>query len=242
MEKYQNYLLALRTPGRQRNIIQRGKKENTIYSHNGCRQRLACSFMPACLRCRTPVDTNVLPYELCCSVQGRLKTVFLCLRYVDTVALGTWFVLAWCAQRKKSRFENQNFVVFVIVLHMAIRADDTANSLQEEHLPCSHVHLAVGTPQCHDLDRQERLCRELATLEHTRARFLLLAVLMVLLYYGWFWCCYFTAAYSLVLSSCNEKTKEKKARHKKQRKQRTSGRFFSPTTNFLVGNYGLRRA
>ena len=38
------------------------------------------------------------------------------------------------------------------------------------------------------------------------------------------------------------KNERKKERHKKQRKQRTSGRFFSPTTNFLVGKYGLRRA
>ena len=36
--------------------------------------------------------------------------------------------------------------------------------------------------------------------------------------------------------------KKKKKRLKKQRKQRTSGRFFSPTNNFRVGNYGLRRA
>ena len=35
---------------------------------------------------------------------------------------------------------------------------------------------------------------------------------------------------------------KKKERHKKQRKQRTSGRFFSPTNKFLVGNYGPRRA
>ena len=35
---------------------------------------------------------------------------------------------------------------------MASRADDTASSLQEEHLPSSHVPLAVGAPQCHDLD------------------------------------------------------------------------------------------
>ena len=118
----------------------------------GSRQHLACSFMPACLRCRTLVDTSVLPYELCCSVQGRLKAVLLFLRYVDTVALGAWFVSAWCAQKKKSRFETQNFVVVVIVLRIAVRADDTASSLQEEHLPCSHDHLAVGTPQCHDLD------------------------------------------------------------------------------------------
>ena len=35
------------------------------------------------------------------------------------------------------------------------RADDTLAltvSLQEEHLSSSHVHLAVGTPQCHVLD------------------------------------------------------------------------------------------
>ena len=25
-------------------------------------------------------------------------------------------------------------------------------SLQEEHLPSSHVHPAVGTPPCHDMD------------------------------------------------------------------------------------------
>ena len=89
--------------------------------------------MPVCLRCRTLVDTNVLLYELCCSVQGRLKAVLLCLWYVDTVAFGAWFVPAWCAQ-KRSRLK------------------------------------------------------------------------------------------------------------KKQRKQRTSGRFFSPTDNFIVGNYGLRKA
>ena len=68
-------------------------------------------FMPACVRCRALVDTSVLPYELCCSVQGRLKAVLLCLRYVDTVAFGACFVPARCAQKEKSRFENQNFVV-----------------------------------------------------------------------------------------------------------------------------------
>ena len=34
----------------------------------------------------------------------------------------------------------------------------------------------------------------------------------------------------------------KKEGHKKQRKQRNSGRLFSRTTNFLVDNDGLRRA
>ena len=66
---------------------------------------------PACLRCRTLVDTIVLLHVLCWSVQGRLKAVMLCLRYVDTMAFGAWFVLLG-VQKKKSRFKNKSFVVF----------------------------------------------------------------------------------------------------------------------------------
>ena len=69
----------------------------------------------------------------------------LAVRTVDTaaVAFGAWFV---CAQ-KKSKFKNNKNLRACF-----LRVDDTASSLQEEHLPSSHVHLAVGTPQCHDLD------------------------------------------------------------------------------------------
>ena len=55
----------------------------------------------------------MLLYALCCSVQGRLKAVLLCLRYVDTaaVAFGGWFVPSWCAQKKQA--QKQNVVVCV---------------------------------------------------------------------------------------------------------------------------------
>ena len=109
-----------------------------------------------------------------------------CGSYVDTVALGAWFAPAWCAQKKKRRFENKNFVV-VLLLHMAIRAD-TASFLREEHLPCSHVHLAVGTPQCHDLTESASVANLPRSRKHTRARFLLLAVMLLLYYWGWLWC------------------------------------------------------
>ena len=58
--------------------------------------------MPACLRCRTLVETKVLLYVLCCSVKGRLKAVLLCLGYVrDNVAFGAWFVpFVVCAEEK----------------------------------------------------------------------------------------------------------------------------------------------
>ena len=64
-----------------------------LYLAHMAQQHLTCSFMPACLRCRTLVDTKVLLCVLCCSVQGRLKAVLMCLRYVDTMAFGAWFVL-----------------------------------------------------------------------------------------------------------------------------------------------------
>ena len=50
--------------------------------------------MPACLRCRTVVDTNVLLYVLRCSIQGRLKAVLLWLRYVDSCGF-LWLVCAF---------------------------------------------------------------------------------------------------------------------------------------------------
>ena len=53
------------------------------------------------------VDTNVLMYVLCCSVQGRFQAVLLCLRYADTVvAIGDWFVPSLRSVRG-SKFKNK---------------------------------------------------------------------------------------------------------------------------------------
>ena len=49
-------------------------------------------------------------------------------------------------------------------------------------------------------------------------------------------------ALSFLLSSLVTNNGRKKKASQAGKKQRASGRFFSPTTNFLVGNYGLRRA
>ena len=53
-------------------------------------------------------------HVLCCSVQGRLKAVLLCLRYVDTMAFGAWFVLL--GVQKKSRFKNESCVILFVFL------------------------------------------------------------------------------------------------------------------------------
>ena len=54
------------------------------------------------------VVTNVLLYVVCCSVQGRLQAVLrLCLLYVDTVAIGAWFVPSLRSARRRIRFKNK---------------------------------------------------------------------------------------------------------------------------------------
>ena len=40
-------------------------------------------------------------------MQGRLQAVLLCLRYVDTVAIGAWFVPSWCAQKKQVKKKSE---------------------------------------------------------------------------------------------------------------------------------------
>ena len=80
---------------------------------------------------------------------------------------------SWCSEEEKHVQKQKLRCLCSLEGHIASRADDTARFqfLREEHLPSTHVHLAVGTPQCHDLDCEKRLCRELATLaqKHTRA-------------------------------------------------------------------------
>ena len=88
---------------------------------------LALSCLLACVVALWSTQTYCCyEYVLCCSVQGRLNAVLLCLRYVDTVAFGAWFVPSWCAQ-KKSRFKNIKFVAVFLGGHMANGANDTAS-------------------------------------------------------------------------------------------------------------------
>ena len=110
---------------------------NFFYSylaHGSCQQYLTCSFMPACLRCRTLVDTKVLLYVLCCSVQGRLKAALLCLRYVDTMAFGACFVLLG-VEKKKSRFKNKSFVACFCSLEAILLAELIQLALSPRRAP-----------------------------------------------------------------------------------------------------------
>ena len=52
-------------------------------------------------------DTNVLLYVRRCFEQGRLQVVLLCLRYVDTVAIGTWFLPSLRSVRISIKFKNR---------------------------------------------------------------------------------------------------------------------------------------
>ena len=90
-------------------------------------------------------------------MQGRLKAVLLCLRYVDTaVAFGAWFSASVvCVEEKQVHKQKLRGCLCsseaIWLAELMIQVALTV-SLQEEHLSSSHVHLVVGTPQCHDLD------------------------------------------------------------------------------------------
>ena len=125
-------------------------------------------------------------------------------------------------------------------------ADDTANSIvsKKSTSPAVMSTSRLVLPCAMTWTEKSACVANLATLTQAHTRAIPAAC-----------CCYGVAVSRLILVlllqlpialssliTCNEKTKEKKKLPKKQRKQRTSGRLFAPTANFLVGNYGLRRA
>ena len=134
---------------KQRNKRKRKKETENVYSYMaGSRQHLTCSFMPTCLRCHALVDTIVLLTVctlLLCAGPIEGCSAALAVRTVDAAAVAFGACLCCAYERRKASSKTKTSWLFRA-------ADDTASSLQEAHLPSSHVHLAVGTPQCHDLD------------------------------------------------------------------------------------------
>ena len=160
----------------------------------GSQQHLTCPFMPACLRCRILVDTKVLMCVLCCSVQGRLKAVLLCLRYVDTMAFGPWFVPSWYSeegmqvQKQKRRclcsLRAERLAEMVPLAFIVSKKRTSPAVIFTSRL----VHLSTTTWT----EKSACVANLPHSHKHTRTRFLLLAVAMpLLLYCGRFWCCYY---------------------------------------------------
>ena len=187
-------------------------------------------------------STTVCTLLLCAGPVESCSAVLAVRRYYGFRSL---VCACWCSEEEKQvQKQKLHCLCSLEAILLAELMIQLALSPKEEHLPSNRVHLAVGTPRCHDLDWEERLCRKLATLTQTHARasccLLLLCCCIAVgsgaaTYYICLWPCPLS-------SSLVTKNEREKRRHKKQRKQRTSERFFSPTTNFLVGNYGLRMA
>ena len=93
-------------------------------THGSSQQHLTCSFMPACLSCRTLVDTKVLLYVctllLCAGPIEGWSAVLAVRRYY--MAFGAWFVILG-VQKKKSRFKNESFVVCLCSLEAVLLAE-----------------------------------------------------------------------------------------------------------------------
>ena len=78
-------------------------------------------------------------------------------------------VCAFVVFRRRNAGSKTKASLFVFLTGRTASRNGTASfhCLQEENLPSSHLHLAIGTPQYHDLDWEECMCRELATLTQT---------------------------------------------------------------------------
>ena len=194
-------------------------------AHGSSHQHLACSFRPACLRCRTLVDTKVLLYVLCCSVQGRLKAVLLCLRYVDTMAFGAWVVLLGVHKKKKKHVQKQKLRCLLFVFlggHIASRAV----ALPPRRAP---------PPQSCSMTWTEKSgC--VANLPHTNTHARACCCLLLL------WCCCCTTVGSgaaitqlpLALSSLPHVTKKRKKKRtsQKPKKAKNFGKVLFPNNQF----------
>ena len=146
--------------------------------------------MPACLRCRTLVslvETDVLLHVLCCPVEGRLKVVLLCLRYVDTVAFGAWLCLRGVRRR------NKNFVVVCVprrpwLAGLMIHTTHSFEGISPRRVPPQQSRSPRGWHSPLPLFGLRRAPVSRTCHAHTSTRVLPAAVI-VLLYCGWL-CCY----------------------------------------------------
>ena len=112
---------------------------------------------------------------------------------------------SWCLEEKQVQKQKLRCLCSLDAILLAELMIYTQLFLQEERLPSSHVHLAVGTPQCRMTwtektcktwtEKSACLCREHATLAHTNTR---ASAVMVLLYCGWLWCCYYCCLRALL--------------------------------------------
>ena len=173
---------------------------------------------------------------LCCSVQGRLKAVLLCLRYVlRYYGFRSLVCASWCSgeklvQKQKLRcLCSLEAMLLVAELMIQLALSPRRAPPQELFSPRSWYSPVPWLGL-----KRAPVSRTCHTYTSTHARFLLLAVVMVLLLYcGWLVLVMLVLQLPIALSSllitCNEKTKEEKKNvTKKQRKQGTSGTFFFP--------------
>ena len=146
-------------------------------------------------------------------------------------------------RRRKAGAKTKASLFVFLGGHIASRADDTASIVSKKStFPAVMFTSRLVLPSAMTWTEKSACVANLPRLhKHTRARFLLLAVVAVLLYCGWFWCCYYSCLALSSLITCNEKTKEKNNVTTSQ-KAKNFGKVLSPTTNFLVGDYGLRMA
>ena len=142
---------------------------------------------------------------------------------------------SWCSEEEKKQVQKLKLCCFVFLGgHIARRADDTASFVSKKSTSLAVMFTSRLVLSSAMTWTEKSACdANLPHLhKHTRARFLLLDVVMVLLYYcGWLWCCYYyysclwIALSSLLITCVNEKTKEKNVTKSKESKELREGSF-----------------
>ena len=182
---------------------------------HGSQQHLTCSFIPACLRCRILVDTNVptLCTSLLCAgpIEG-CSAVLAVRRYCcDFRSLVCAFVVF---RRRKAGSKTKASLFVLLGGHMASRADDTACFVSKSISPAVMFTSRLVLPSAMTWTEKSACVANLPrSRKHTRAPPAAC-------------CCYGVAVLRLVLVllllqlpitlsspvTCNEKTKEKTRR------------------------------
>ena len=175
-------------------------------AHGSSQQHLTCSFMPACLRSRTLVDTKVLLYVLCRSA-GPMEGCSAVLAVRRYYGFRSLVCASWCSEEKK-HVQKQKLRCFFLGGHTTRRADTATIALpprRASRLVLCHTHT-------HTRALPAARCYGVAVL-----RLVVVLILQLL-----------PVALSFLLSSLVTKNGRKKKRHKKVKKAKNFGKVLFP--------------
>ena len=131
-------------------------------------------------------------------------------------------------RRRKAGSKTKASLFVFLGGHTASRADDTASFVSKKSTsPAVMFSSRLVLPSVLTWTERSACVANLPHLhKHTRARFLLLAVVMVLwLYCDWFWCCYYSCLWPCPHHLSRKNQEKKNVTESKESKELREGSF-----------------